>query len=337
MIPFQDSTDVVEDGAELSSRMETNGYLYVQNLLPAELLEELRLKFLKLARDGGWVKTDAPLDDAIADMNGFCVEPEPNYLEVYHEYYKLPEFHALQHHPALTGLLTRMAGVEIFPHPRLIARTIFPQREEFTTPPHQDFVPIQGTSDTYTAWFPLSDLPAKMGGLTICAGSHRHGVYNFQPALGAGGLEITDPLDGDWVSGEFKQGDVLFFHSLAVHQGRPNHSDRLRISVDARYQRVSDPVNPDSLEMHGKSITWQEVYADWPTNDLQYYWKKLDLTFKDFDASYFNKRDEMAIEMAQRGDLRAVSVLQRIAARNPDPEKQKLAVSLLENLNAEGD
>ena len=64
MKPFLDSTDCVDDGAELVRRMERDGYLFVRNLLPAHPLTSLRRRFLELARDGGWVATEAPLEEA---------------------------------------------------------------------------------------------------------------------------------------------------------------------------------------------------------------------------------------------------------------------------------
>src|SRR5947199_356238 len=82
------------------------------------------------------------------------------------------------------------------------------------------------------AGFALSDCPREMGTLTAAEGTHAHGVYDFQPAFGAGGLEVVDPLVGRWVGGDFQAGDVLIFHSLTVHKALPNLTDRLRMSMD---------------------------------------------------------------------------------------------------------
>ncbi len=332
MQPFLDSTDVLNDGFELGRRMERDGYLFIGELLPPAVVEALRMQLLEIARDAGWVQRHAPLVEAVADQNGFCVEPEPVYMEKYHAMYKLPEFHAIQHHPNLIGMFERMLEETVLPHPRIIGRTIFPQRNAFTTPPHQDFIPIQGTEDTYTAWIPLSDLPRELGGLQIAAGSHRRGVYDFQPAMGAGGLEVLDPLEGTWRYSPFKQGDVLIFHSLAVHKGMPNGSDRLRMSIDARYQRASEPIAPGSLQPHSQPSTWEEVYAGWPETELKYYWRKWDMEIKEYDNSYHDKRDEMALKMAKEGDTRAISTLQRIIARDDNPAKRAEAEALLASL-----
>ena len=334
MQPYLDSTAVVDDGAELARRMDRDGYLFVRGLLPAEILEDLRLKFLGVVRNAGWVETDAPLEEAIADQNGFCVEPESEYMEKYGEMYCMPEFHALQHRPELVGLLERMGGEVMLPHPRLIGRTIFPQREAFTTPPHQDFIPIQGTADTYTAWFPLTDLPPEMGGLQVAEGSHKRGVYDFRPALGAGGIEITESLEDAWRGNPLSQGDVVFFHSMAVHRGVPNTATRLRMSIDARYQKISDSIAPGSLLPHTKPQTWEEIYADWPDDsEFKYYWKKWDMEVVEYDNSYHEKRDQMAIEMASEGNQNSRSALQRIIARDPDATKRERARELLDALD----
>tara|TARA_B100001013_G_C24611861_1_gene443531 strand:+ start:818 stop:1831 length:1014 start_codon:yes stop_codon:yes gene_type:complete len=337
MKPFLDSTDVVDDGPALKERMDRDGYLYIRELLPADELEDLRLQFLEIARDGGWVKKDSLLKEAIADLNGFCAEPQSAYNELYMRMYKLQSFHGIQHHPNLIGVVERTLDASVFPHPRMIGRTIFPRKETFTTPAHQDFIPIQGTPDTYSAWFALSDLPEQMGGLQLSAGSHKHGVYDIQPATGAGGMEIIDPLEGTWVNNPVKQGDVIFFHSMTVHKGVPCRGERLRMSMDARYQRLSDPVAPGSLQPHIRElIDWAGIYEDWPDDRYKYYWQEFDLTLKDYDPSYHEKRDRLAFELAEKGDERARGTLDRIIARDQDRAKRQKAQELLDALDVAG-
>ena len=95
-------------------------------------------------------------------------------------------------------------------------------------------------------------------------------------------------------------GDVLIFHSLTVHKGVPNQSHQLRMSIDTRYQRVRDLFNPQNAESpFGLASTWDEVYQNWPTiekaNRLRYYWRRLDLTYKEFDSRWFDKRDKLGL------------------------------------------
>ena len=333
MEPFLDSRDVMDNGPALAERMERDSYLLITGLLPTEPVQSLRMKLLEIARDAGWIRADRPLEDGIADQNGFCVDPEPEFLSVFSRMNKLPEYHALPHHPNIIRLLERMLGDTVMPHANIIGRNIFPQHDAVTTPPHQDGISIQGTLDTYTGWIPFSDVLAEMGGLGIACGSHKDGPQDIRPAMGAGGLQVAEEIDYDWVNSPLKQGDVLFFHSMTVHKGLPCKGDRLRQSIDARYQRVSDPISPGSLLPYRAPKNWEEVYADWPTDELKYYWRKWDLKVVDYDFAYLHKRARMAFEMAENGDPRSISVLQRIMALDRDPAKRKKAEALLAELD----
>ncbi len=164
--------------------------------------------------------------------------------------------------------------------PSNIARVIFPSKIEHTTPAHQDFVHIQGTPDVWTAWLPLGDCPESLGGLGVLTGSHKAGLLPVSKSLGAGGLRSHfEEIGGEWVSNPFKVGDVLFFHSQTVHRGLPNRSgNRIRLSVDYRYQRDSDPVMDEVLSPHQGRLSWEEVYRGWKSEKYQYYWQKHSLT-----------------------------------------------------------
>ena len=330
MKPFTDSTGLMADPAALWNRLCEDGYLFIRQLVGAEDIDSLRVRLLPILGRAGWISKDHPLENLEADQSNFCVEPEPRYRKVYLELYKLREFHALKHHPRIIEFFEGMFGEAVFPHPTAIQRTIFPQRGVFTTPAHQDFIPIQGTPETFTVWMPLTDCPTELGSLTVAAGCHRAGVYAFKPSLGAGGLEITDPLTGHWREGGFALGDALIFHSMTPHKALPNTTNRLRLSVDYRYQRASDELAPGALTPHdGQFITWEEVYRDWPEGDaLKYYWKSFPMAVRPYDSSYNDDRDRMAMEMARSGNIAALATLDRIIARNPDVEKQSAARDL---------
>jgi hypothetical protein len=330
--PFNDSSAVIHDGAALAARMRRDGYLFLPGLLPRADVASVQRQIGDIARDAGWLRRDQPIEAAIADASGFCVDPDPIYLRTLRQINRLEDYHALKHHPALIDLFERMLGGPILAHPRVLMRNIFPAREEFTTKAHQDFPNVQGTTEVYTAWMPLIDCPMEVGPLQVAAGSHTAGVYDFGVAGGAGGIEIKDPLEGRWVSGAFAVGDVLVFHSMAVHKGVPNRSDRLRMSMDVRYQLVSERFNIDNANPDGQPLSWEEVYADWRSDALKYYWQRLPLTLTPFNPIWFDKRDALGFELGEAGDARARSVLQRIVARDASAEKRARAQRLLDAL-----
>jgi phytanoyl-CoA dioxygenase PhyH len=334
--PFVDSTALTGRPAALRDRLRADGYLFLRGQVKVAALDRVRSDFLTVMARHGWLS--GPPEERVADGAKFCVEPQPSYRTVYHEAYRSEAFHQLPH--SLVGpLLGGIVGTAVLVHPRPIGRVVFPSRHapagaDYTTPAHQDFVSVQGTPDTYTAWVPLHDVQPELGPLAVAAGSHRDGVRPRVPAFGTGGTEIADTEELVWHSGPFQRGDVLIFHSMTVHKGTPNRTDRFRISTDFRFQSAEEPINERSLELSSGTLTWDSLYRDWRDDSLKYYWRALNPTIAPFDESYERDRNQQAIALAERGDLRTVSTLQRIAVHDPDATLREQALSLLTRLGA---
>jgi ectoine hydroxylase-related dioxygenase (phytanoyl-CoA dioxygenase family) len=141
---------------------------------------------------------------------------------------------------------------------------------------------MDGDAECFTVWIPLHDCPIDQGPLQILEGSHRFGIQLHNKAnLGVPEIPEGTALSGDWVGGQINAGDVLIFHSLTVHAASPNVSDRLRVSLDCRFQDYRRALNPANLAFAGESgKSWEKTYASWHSNDLKYYWRKIPLTFK---------------------------------------------------------
>ena len=87
----------------------------------------------------------------------------------------------------------------------------------------------------------------------------------------------------DWVGGRIDAGDVLIFHSLTVHAAAANTSNQLRISMDCRFQDYGRPLNPSTLVFPSSGNgekSWETTYANWRSDELKYFWKRLPLRFK---------------------------------------------------------
>ena len=331
--PFLDSTDILMDGKALASRMDRDGYLFIRGLLPREEVLALRRQFLELADRAGWIQRDHPLEAGIANQAKACKDPEPRYIEHFRGMWKLEALHRLKHHRNVVGLFERMLDGPVLVHPMLVARNIFPQTGsfDFTTGSHQDRIHVGG-GPSYATWIPLGDCPTAKGGLTIAAGSHKRGVLDFKLAATAGGLEIVDPLEGMWVSSDFRAGDAVIFSDTTVHKALPNRSTELRQSFDARYQRLADPIAQLNVETYGNLFTWDEVYADWKADDLKHYWIRQGAKIVPYDRQYYDRRDALAFELAEKGDRIARDTLLRIVQRDHDPAKRDRAAKLLASL-----
>jgi ectoine hydroxylase-related dioxygenase (phytanoyl-CoA dioxygenase family) len=205
--------------------------------------------------------------------------------QAYYDLQKLQIFHALSHHPQVIRVYDTLFNGKTFVHPRNIARMMVPAPVNKPTPIHQDFIHIQGTHNVWTAWLPLGEIPRALGGLAVMPRSHKLGVLSVTAAEGAGGLEaILCNVDLPWIEEDYQIGDVLTFHSATVHKSLPNQlNDRVRLSVDYRYQPADEDIEEKSLLPHGMVAEWDDLYADWPTDELKYYWRKHDLKLSPWD------------------------------------------------------
>lgn len=338
MKPFRDSSSDLADSRVLSARAGEDGYLFFPGLLPAADIMAIRQAVLPGLDALGWLLKSGPDDSrAIANPDRFQDDSDPDVAALVCRHSTLPQVQKLQHHPTLTDLFERLFGQPVFPLPRILLRYIFPQRTAHTTPQHQDYPHVQGSTRVFTAWIPLGDCTASMGGLKIAAGSHRLGVLPLHPAMGAGGMAVAGDFSTCWRYSEMRAGDVLLFNCLTVHEGAPNLSDRMRLSIDLRYQPLSEPVTEEWLHPHRRHSDWQTLYRDLADDTYKYYWKKLDLKIVPYDLSYYEARDEEALAMAAAGDRRAAATLRRIANRDPDPGKRERALSALRRLEAAAD
>jgi ectoine hydroxylase-related dioxygenase (phytanoyl-CoA dioxygenase family) len=337
---FRVSNDALADPEELRRRIEAEGYLFFRALQVADKLRALRQEILAVCREGGWLKAGTELQDGIADTTHRCTEGDLEYAKVYHEIYKLESFHRAGHWPEVLATMQKVIGGPVLPHPQKIARLWFPQYAEHTTPVHQDFVHFQGTYQTYTCWTPVGDCPRELGGLALLSGSHRvNAIHDHHFSLGAGSLAIdTGQLNGQWVTTDYAIGDCLIFHSLTVHQALPNRTaDRLRISLDNRYQGLDQPIAEHMLLPHLRShheLTWEEVYRDWRLPELQYYWKKLDLKVLPRDERWVGQVFEEALSLARQGDTAARHHLTRLVSRDPNSDQARAASAVLRETGA---
>ena len=340
---FLDSTDLTGNGPALAERLGRDGYLFLRGLLPRGAVLEVRRRLLEKAATGGWLDPARPVEAGVANPDAACKDPEEPYMKVFRGIWADEALHRLRTHPDVLALFDGIFGEPALAHPMFVQRNIFPQSEsfDFTTGEHQDKVHIGGAT-SHALWVPLGDCPIEKGPLAVAAGSHLAGVLDTKVGNGAGGMDICVPIPGQWVSGSFAAGDALVFSDTTVHRALPNRSNQLRQSFDARYQPASQPVAETNMGPYAGCGTWEEVYAGWSSDDRQYYWKALSPNVVPFDRSYYERRDRMAFEMAESGDMTARDTLLRIAQRDPDEAKRRRAQDLLRRLaaataHAEGD
>jgi hypothetical protein len=334
MPDFRDSTDIMDDGPALKKRLDAEGYLFVRGLLPASAINDVRHRLLEKAAAGGWLDNSKPSGEGIANLDAACKDPEDAYMDVFRGMWRDEELHRLRTNPNVSSFFESLFGEPALAHPMFVQRNIFPKHGEFdfTTGVHQDKVHIGGATN-HALWMPLGDCPREKGALAVAATSHRAGVLETRVGTGAGGMDISVDIPGQWVTGAFKAGDALIFSDTTVHQALPNRTNELRQSFDARYQPLSQPLAEPNMHPYSGCGGWEEVYSGWTSTDQQYYWRALNPTVIDFDNSYYERRDQMAFEMAERGDMMARDALLRIVQRDSNLEKRARAEHLVRVLD----
>ncbi len=163
-----------------------------------------------------------------------------------------PALQAVWSSPKLLEMVEQIIGPDIVGHPVWNLRSKTPTNPLATVPWHQDTAYLAaGAEHTFqpTAWIPLIDADAKNGTLQVLKGGHRlgkvfrHKLENKKANKASWYLYIEDEdlPKGEVVTCNMPMGSVLLLNQLVPHRSTENNSDRIRWSVDLRWQRPSEP------------------------------------------------------------------------------------------------
>jgi len=266
----------------LHREIGSKGYVLVRNVLPRPDISKVLSEVAEVLSRAEWLNPAHDPADRIANAAAACGDPDPAFKTTYREVFNLESFHALPHHPQLKAVMKMIVGERVLIHPKPIGRLIFPNSERLRVHAHQDYRFMNGDPECYTVWIPLHDCPTEVGPLQILEGSHHFGFQtHIDENLHVPEIPAGAEMGDEWAGGDINAGDVLIFHSLTVHAAAPNLSDRMRISLDCRFQDYARAINPANLAFAGDSgKSWDEIYQSWRSRNLQYYWKSLPLNFQ---------------------------------------------------------
>lgn len=265
------SDELLSDPEALRRRMEEDGYLFMPGLLRREEVLEARRAMVERLAEGGFIDTRFPLMDAVA-------APEVNVAFMPELAHNNPELMRVLYQGPMTAFFEQFLGGEVRHFDFTWVRAVAPGKG---TPPHMDIVFMgRGTTNLYTAWTPIGDIPTSVGGLLVLEQSHKHERLNNNYAkkdvdsycvnkrdegynkMGGGGniaasgwlskdaVKLRERLGGRWLTADFQAGDVLIFSVFTVHTSLDNASNAFRLSTDTRYQLASEPVDERWIGEH---------------------------------------------------------------------------------------
>ena len=236
---LQESNQHLGNFNRLNSIFAEDGYLFFRGVL--EGIEQVKLEFIRALQRQGAVKpgvsdpiwTGSPLDQ-IDDNELYGSRACAELFESAHN----------------MQVFEKIFGEPVFVFKSPTVRYALPDDPEHVSPPHQDYFFVRINQSFRTFWIPLMDIDEHVGGLAIAPGIHKHGLIDHVEAdnvysyIFKGRKQMGIPLPAvpkPWLTADYRPGDLLVFHNLMVHWALPNHSDRIRLSIDNRCAPISAP------------------------------------------------------------------------------------------------
>ncbi|MDX1565050.1 MAG: phytanoyl-CoA dioxygenase family protein, partial [Phycisphaeraceae bacterium] len=233
------------------------GYLIVPELLNDDdlqpLIDEISEEIDRLAQqkhETGELEhlyKDEPFETRLAHIS----EENPQIaLSIWNGALAGPAFLNTIAHPKLLDIAEQFCG------PEIIASSVYRLRPKVPTleyqgavPWHQDSGYVEGYCDDaliLTVWMPLVDANVENGCLWVIPGVHREGILEHarrdqdRPYLV---IPADTRPDIEPVPCEIPKGGALLLHNLTPHASFSNNPDRVRWSIDMRYQSAELPTN----------------------------------------------------------------------------------------------
>ncbi|MGI8450472.1 MAG: phytanoyl-CoA dioxygenase family protein [Streptosporangiaceae bacterium] len=219
------------------------GYAVLHGAVDAGELRRLRACIVAAMDAHGWVLPgEGPLPSALAPREG-----GDGWWPGYTAIQGIEELHSLGHGKNLIQAAGEALGSPVLSHNRRVASLTLPG---YGTPPHQDFVSVQGSADTLAAWIPLDDRDGESAAIRFLPAGGEPRLLPLEWVDGISAQVRADPADPAWDQPRVQVGDAVIFHGLTVHELRPNLDDRYRIACEMRFQPLTDPVCRASLMPH---------------------------------------------------------------------------------------
>ena len=166
-------------------------------------------------------------------------------------------FHLIRH-PRLLAIAEQFCGSELIASSVWRLRPKVPGHLHGEVPWHQD----AGYTDPYcdralmlTVWLPLVDANEENGCLWVLPKAHKQGVLRHTTNSQKSYLIIPDderPADRKPICAQVKKGGVLLLSNMTPHASFTNKTDRVRWSMDLRYQNAALPTNAPITRLEGE-------------------------------------------------------------------------------------
>jgi len=260
---LRSSEDLLDDIDALRERMHEDGYLYIRNFFPQEIIRNARLSMLRRLAAAGHLDPDYPLEEGIATKDkNVPFSPELGRNN--------PEVQRVVFGPEIVGFYERFFGGPIRHFDYIWVRSL---GRSTGTAAHCDLVYMgRGTHRLLTCWIPYGEVPLEQSPLILLEDSHKksdriksyleadvdaycenkpdqvkkvveEGGWSHPGWLTNNTVSLREKFGGRWLTAHFQPGDFLTFPMNMIHASLDNATDKIRLSTDTRYQLASEPID----------------------------------------------------------------------------------------------
>ncbi len=247
------------------------GYIVVEDLIPLadiqpvidELNTEIDKRAHALVAKGKLSHTYAE-EDFETRLAKISRETDQLAISIWNGVLHGPEIFHLITHPRLVDAAEQLCGPEVIASSVYRLRPKIPNYGYGAVPWHQDssyFEPYCDKSLVLTAWIPLVDANEANGCMYVIPQSHLHPVMTHRKSANGKYLEIAEenvPSEQK-VCCPVRKGGALLMTNRTIHGSFTNYTEKVRWSMDLRYQSAALPTNAPITRLPGE---------DTPSEDL---------------------------------------------------------------------
>lgn len=277
---IEPSNDLLDNPPALRERMRTEGYLFIKNYLDPDLVLEARRSILERLAGDGLLDPSRDLMEGVLDashLEAVALEDGRVMKKMKASVFRPDiaianaEVERVVYGPELQGFYDSYFGEPALHFDFTWLRVMGPGSG---THAHCDWVYMgRGSRELLTCWVPYGEVPLEVGGLMILERSHlqadkirnylekdvdaycenrpeevrkvkEEGGWSHQGWLSNRPETLPEKFQARWLTCErWEAGDFITFNMNLIHGSLDNHSDRIRISTDVRYQPASQPAD----------------------------------------------------------------------------------------------
>jgi hypothetical protein len=261
-----------------------NGFIVIEDFIPLNVLERIRLELLKL------IELQVPTN-SIPEFSNFDFKDSQNLdeafliLREYNAKITSKIYAAAKKLPSIAQFVSSDAHLQIartligtpnvaFSDRGWGLRIDYPNDVKHATPLHQDYHTQIGSLNGVVIWVPLTDVTLDMGPLIFYPGSDKLGIQKIKLVENQSlstdleldiSPEILDSLSP--LQPEVKAGTAVIINYLLLHKSGQNHSSKNRWSILSRW---FDFENEAAIERgwHGgfqEGYRFEEVHPEFKT------------------------------------------------------------------------